>query len=565
MFESGCRQISMRNGGCAPPPQKTRDDAHLPYHAHLLVELSLRRPFWRYAEMYADGPYRFLLDSAHAENTKAEGVKENSAKENGPKRDDRLARYSFLGGEPSLVFRAKRLPGQPPEAGATIELEYPTVADGIHRPNPRIQRYTADPFVELRRLLAERRVDYAGLPDDTPPLLAGAVGYFGYEAGYFVEELPDEGRDDLDLPDAYWMFVDTLLAHCHREGRSYLSVIGRGATPAEAQRQAAALRDATLRRIEAFEQLAETTTNDPPIEIEPTNAAEDNWHNVDLSAHFSEASYCQAVETIKEHIRQGDVFEVCMTHRFEAPLLGGDAWDLYRHLRQINPAPFAAYLHFPEAQVVCSSPERFLRLGTDRVAESRPIKGTRPRGRSIDDDTRLREELATSVKDRAENTMIVDLVRNDLGRVCRYGSVQVPEFAAIEEYATVFQMVSTIRGELAERYDALDLVRAAFPGGSMTGAPKIQAMKIIDHLEPVKRGVYSGAIGYLDCSGTLDLNIVIRSILVKQDRCYLNTGGAVVADSEPKTEYQETLHKARALVAALRRLRGVSLATIHRK
>jgi para-aminobenzoate synthetase component 1 len=236
--------------------------------------------------------------------------------------------------------------------------------------------------------------------------------------------------------------------------------------------------------------------------------------------------------------------------------LAGDPWDLYGILREINPAPFAAWLQFPDFQIVSASPERFLSLSSNRVAESRPIKGTRPRGADPVEDARLRDELEKSTKDRAENVMIVDLVRNDLGRVAEIGSVEVPELQVIEPYATVFQMVSTVRAKLRKDRDAVDLVRACFPGGSMTGAPKIEAMKIIDALEPVKRGVYSGAIGYFDHSGVMDLSIVIRTIVCKDGRATFGVGGAVVADSDPQDEYQETLDKAAALIEALQTLAG---------
>jgi len=220
-------------------------------------------------------------------------------------------------------------------------------------------------------------------------------------------------------------------------------------------------------------------------------------------------------------------------------------------LRRLSPAPFAAYLELPEVAVAGSSPERFLKLEADGRVESRPIKGTRPRGPTPETDELLAAELAASAKDRAENLMIVDLVRNDLGRVCRIGSIAVPELMAIESYATVFQMVSTVTGRLRPDCDATDLIRAAFPPGSMTGAPKIAAMRILDAIEPVRRGIYSGAIGYLDARGGADLAVVIRTLLVKDGRAYLHAGGAVVADSDPVAEYIESLDKARALLAAV--------------
>jgi anthranilate/para-aminobenzoate synthase component I len=231
--------------------------------------------------------------------------------------------------------------------------------------------------------------------------------------------------------------------------------------------------------------------------------------------------------------------------------LAGDPWSFYRRLRAENPAPFASYFELPEVAIASSSPERFLRLSPDGSVESRPIKGTRPRGSGFHEDQANRALLACSAKDRAENLMIVDLVRNDLGRVCETGSVDVPELMSIEAYASVFQMVSTVAGRLRADCDAVDLLRATFPPGSMTGAPKIAAMRIIDRLEPVRRGIYSGALGYLDVRGGLDLCVVIRTVLVKDGRAYLHAGGGIVADSDPRDEYRETLDKARPLAAVL--------------
>jgi len=497
---------------------------------HLLVELDLRFAFWQYHGLYGTAEYSFLLDSA--------------------KDPRKLGRHSFIGGDPFLVYRAKRRPGVPPHSGAKIEVEHRAAADGTPLSEPLRSQRVADPFDDLRGVLETYAVDYDGYADHPVPLLSGAVGYFGYEAGHFVEELPERAIDDLALPDVYLMFVNTVLAHCHQTGKSYLSVLGRGTSDASAERQAFELRDAMLARIADFETepVAEWTGPDPKRAARTA---------VDLKEHFDEAAYVRAVEIAKEHVLAGDVFEVCMTHRFEAPLTGGGPWDLYRELRRINPAPFACYLNFPEAQVVSSSPERYLSVAPDRTAESRPIKGTRPRGHTPAEDESLRLDLLQSEKDRAENMMIVDLLRNDFGRVCKFHSVHVPELMVVERYATVFQMVSTVRGELDDDVDRLDLVKAAFPGGSMTGAPKIEAMKIIDRLEPVNRGIYSGSIGYLDFAGPLDLNIVIRTFVIKDGRCYYNVGGAIVADSDPREEYQETLDKARALTTALRNLKAM--------
>jgi para-aminobenzoate synthetase component 1 len=229
----------------------------------------------------------------------------------------------------------------------------------------------------------------------------------------------------------------------------------------------------------------------------------------------------------------------------------GDPMHLYTALRRESPAPFAAYFELPDGAILSSSPERFLRLGADRWVESRPIKGTRPRGGTAEEDSRLADELERSEKDRAENLMIVDLVRNDLGRVCEIGSIGVPELMVVEPYAAVFQLVSTVIGRLRDDRDAFDLIRATFPPGSMTGAPKIAAMRLIDRLEPVRRGVYSGAIGYLDLRGGLDLSVVIRTLVVEKGRAHFHVGGAIVADSTAAAEHAEALDKARAMLAAL--------------
>lgn len=489
---------------------------------HLFLQLELRLPLWRYFAALRRRRFAFLLDSA--------------------KDPDKLGQYSFLGADPFCVFTAKHQRGAPPSAGAHLELSFYPTPDGP----PQCQRSVGDPLAALRQLLRTYGVAPADYSAQPVPFLSGAVGYIGYEAGYFIESLPDQGEDDLGLPDMWLLFCDSLLAHCHRTGRSYLSVIGRGADPAAAAQKAEATQQEWLRRLAAFE-----AAPDPDPDLADDGRPSGEPAELALNAHFDRAQYCQAVETVKEHLFAGDAYEVCLSHRLDSAFTG-DPLHLYAALRRINPAPFASLLKLDELYVLSSSPERFLRLGPDRVAESRPIKGTRPRGQTPEEDARLYHELAASIKDRAENSMIVDLVRNDLGRIAKFGSVHVPELMIIEAYATVFQLVSTVRATLEDAVDAVELLRACFPGGSMTGAPKIEAMKIIDRLEPVKRGIYAGSIGYLDFSGRLDLSIVIRTLVLTGGRCYFSVGGAVVADSDPGEEYAETLAKAQALIAALR-------------
>ncbi len=255
------------------------------------------------------------------------------------------------------------------------------------------------------------------------------------------------------------------------------------------------------------------------------------------------------MEKARQYIIDGDIFEVNLSQRFETEL-DITPYELYQRLRRINPAPFASYLDFDEVKVVGTSPERFLRVCGDRV-ETRPIKGTRPRGKTPEEDQKLASELVKSVKDRAENMMIVDLERNDLGRVCCFGTVRVTELAILEVYPTVFHLTSTVVGRLRDGKNSIDLLKATFPGGSITGAPKVRAMEIIDELEPTRRSIYTGCIGYLGFNGDMDLNIVIRTLMVKGGRAYFQVGGAVVYDSDPESEYQETLDKAKALIKAL--------------
>ena len=272
--------------------------------------------------------------------------------------------------------------------------------------------------------------------------------------------------------------------------------------------------------------------------------------SIDLRSSFTHRGYLDAVTRVREYIVAGDIFQANVSQRLEAPLRES-TWSLYQRLRTLNPAPFSAYLAFEELHVLSASPERFLRLDAARRVEARPIKGTRPRGIHPAHDAALGRALADSAKDRAENLMIVDLLRNDLSRVCAPSSVRVPELFALEHYSTVHHLVSTITGELEDGRDAVDLLTSTFPGGSITGAPKVRAMEIIAELEPSRRGVYCGSIGYISTTGVMDTSIVIRTYQAIGDTVYFSVGGGIVADSDPEQEYRETLDKARALIDAL--------------
>jgi len=489
---------------------------------HLLNEVELALPFWRYCEIFSASEHVFLLDSA--------------------KKSGKLGMSSYLGADPYLIFKAKRI-GNCPSMEAQIEQTSFKTEIGIPHPVAKKEVFQGDPIAILQQLVKQYAPKPETFKNSDLALNGGAVGYFGYESGYFIEELPDNGKDDLALPDIYLGFYDLILSYNHEQEKAYLSVVGRGESPELAAKDAQYVLATMLEKIKTFE--ATSNTIKPDLQRNNGNILQP----IQVKG-ITKDKYCELIKTCLDHIQRGEVYEICLTHRLET-YYDGDGWLLYKHLRAINPAPFTCYLRFPEMEVISSSPERFLKLDKNKIVECRPIKGTRPRGKSAMEDQQLIVNLQNSIKDRAENIMIVDLVRNDLGKVCEIGSVCVPDLFVVEQYATVFQLVSTVRGTLKSELDAFDLLRATFPGGSMTGAPKIEAMKIIDRLEPVKRGIYSGAIGYIDYSGCLDFNIVIRTYVLKDNTCYYNVGGAIVADSEPEAEYLETMDKAAALKKAI--------------
>ncbi|MFP8878702.1 MAG: aminodeoxychorismate synthase component I [Myxococcota bacterium] len=435
---------------------------------------------------------------------------------------ENLGRFSFVGADPYLVVRAR---------GSVTELQcLRAVHAGLEVGT---QRLSGDPLEVVGSFLppAPASVD-TGLP-----FIGGAVGYLGYELAAQFERHEFSGLDDLGLPDLYLLFVDSLIAHDAVDGKLYACALGFAEDFDSAMEAAERACDGVVQR--AHRERPEVASVDPVC----TDAREP-------FAFFDECSYAKAVTAAKQEIEAGEVYQTCLTFRSERGC-PAQPWELYLRLRCVNPAPFASYFELPEVSILSSSPERFLKLNEVRRVESRPIKGTRPRASTESADRAIRAELAASEKDRAENLMIVDLVRNDLGRVCEVGSVEVPELMAIETYASVHQMLSTVTGLLRSDRNALDLVRATFPPGSMTGAPKIAAMRILDGLEPVRRGIYSGAIGYFDARGGMDLSVVIRTILAQRGRAYVHSGGGIVADSDPVEEWAEACDKARLLEAVL--------------
>lgn len=452
----------------------------------------------------------------------------------------RLGRHSFVGADPYAVLTAR---------GRALSLD-------VRRPvrvgwPPGHHAAQGDPFEAVRALWP--RIGPGALPCEADlPFVGGAVALFGYELAEQVEAIGLDQVADLDTADLVLLLVDRMVSIDHANAEAFAIATGFGRSRSEAEARA----EAAVRALGSLvEHAADACIGAVAV---PSPSAAGAFEALAVSASDAvdagpgRERYGESVASVLDDIARGDVYEVNLTQRMSRPWRG-DPLDLYAALREENPSPFAAFVELPDVCIVGSSPERFLRLWADGHVESRPIKGTRPRGDTPDRDAELAEALVTSPKDRAENLMIVDLVRNDLGRVCRPGSVRVPELMQVEAYATVFQLVSTVVGRMREDRDAMDLVRACFPPGSMTGAPKIAAMKIAGALEPVRRGLYSGALGYLDLRGGLDLSVTIRTLLVKKGRAYLHVGGAVVADSDPGAEYDETLDKARALQAALDR------------
>jgi para-aminobenzoate synthetase component 1 len=454
-------------------------------------------------------------------------------------RGSRLGRYSFLAADPGLVVRSK---GRHTRILDTISgTERVVDQDALTAVRGLVDAHGADPVTGL------------------PPFQGGAAGYIGYDWGLTLERLPAPRHDDLGMDDVVMGVYDWVIAWDHESARAWLISTGLPATgSAKEQRatQRAAIVDAALKsgtwRGPCQVRGDEADKPRPPDAAAPSFPVEGGWWpaSLDLRSSFTHADYLAAVQRVIDYIYAGDIFQANFSQRFETPL-NESPWTLYQRLRTRNAAPFAAYLDFPDALILSASPERFLRVSSTGHVETRPIKGTRPRGLGPEHDAALGRALTESPKDRAENLMIVDLLRNDLSRVCRPGTVRVPELFALERYATVHHLVSTVVGDLNDGIDPLDLLRAAFPGGSITGAPKLRAMEIIAELEPSQRGVYCGSIGYWSLSGELDTSIAIRTATVRNGRVYFSAGGGIVADSVPEQEYRETLDKARGLIDAL--------------
>lgn len=445
---------------------------------------------------------------------------------------DPFAAFRRFADLPGAVFLDSALAGAPAGRYSFIAADpFLTLSSRDGRITRGDRSWEGDPFAALDDLLGRYRIEaHPGLP----PFQGGVAGWFAYDLGRHLERLPAHGIDDQPVADLMLGCYDVVLAFDHEARRGW--AISSGLPQSGAARPARA----AARLAWALDRLSRT---EPPLPAMPALPAP--------IPDIDRATMMAMVARTVDYIYAGDIYQANITQRFQVKLPDRfEPLSLYARLRAGNPAPFAAFLRFGDTAIVSASPERFLRLARGKV-ETRPIKGTRPRGRTPVEDRTLAEALAASAKDRAENLMIVDLLRNDLSRVCEPHSVDVPSLFAVESFATVHHLVSTVIGKLEAGRNAVDLLRATFPGGSITGAPKIRAMEIIAQLERGRRGPYCGSIGYIGFDGAMDTSIVIRTIICAGGTASFQVGGGIVADSDPAAEYQETLDKARALIAAL--------------
>lgn len=364
------------------------------------------------------------------------------------------------------------------------------------------------------------------------PFIGGAVGYLSYDIGNYIEKLPRTAIDDTDVYDLYFGFYNFVIVVDHLLNKTFIATPG-----IDEQVESNILKDIELKILNA---------NKTDLEFDRN----ENIDKVKLSSNFKKSEYINAIEKVRDYIKQGDIYQANLTQRFSGKT-NLSSYQLYKRLRDVSKAPFAAFLNFENYQVLSNSPERFIKC-IDNTIEARPIKGTRPRGKTVEEDTRLQEELRNSEKDKAELLMIVDLERNDLGKVSKIGTVKVPELFVIEPYANVSHLVSTVTGKLKDSLSSTDVIKETFPGGSITGAPKIRAMEIIDELEPTQRNVYTGSVGYIGFNGDMDFNIAIRTLIKKDENIFFQVGGGITWDSNPEEEYQETLDKAKSIMKAVR-------------
>jgi para-aminobenzoate synthetase component 1 len=411
---------------------------------------------------------------------------------------NKFGRYSIMAFDADTIFKS---------TGENIEIEYKDV-----KTNKK-----GNPILEFYKLFEENKAENA----TQLPFGAGALGYLSYDLAWQIEKLPDLAKKQIDIPDIYFCFYSWAFIYDHLENRLFLTYI-----------------DGKVDVDYIFSKLPDKK------EFTPAKV-----YSSKLDSCFNKEEYIKLVKRIKDYIKEGDIYQANLSNRYFCKIFSSPI-EVYYRLRELNPAPFSAFLDFGDFHVLSSSPERFI-LTKDKYIETRPIKGTRKKGSNITENECLKTELLNSVKDRAELLMIIDLERNDLGKICKAGSVKVPQLYTVEEYATVNHLVSTVTGNLCDDIGINEIIKAVFPGGSITGAPKIRAMEIIEELEMYKRNVYTGSIGYISYCGDMDMNIAIRTIVINKNMAFYNVGGGIIWDSVPEDEYYETLYKGQALYKTL--------------
>jgi anthranilate synthase component I len=471
------------------------------------VSADLLTPVSAFLAIAAEEPHAFLLESNE--------------------RGEQIGRYTFLGARPYMRLRAR---------GGAIETER----------GRRREHYEGSVFHFVKQLLGEHRP--AAMPG-LPPFTAGAVGYFSYDAVRQLEKIGEHAKDDLSLPDCELMFFDRLLAFDHL--RHQIHIVAAADVSRESPRAAY---ERAARDIAALERKLAAGLRPAMWRKMWRKATKAKPPKLKIHAGTTRTKFLSSVERCKEYIAAGDIFQVVLSQRLDF-VPGVEPFDLYRALRQVNPSPYLYFLHMGETQILGSSPEMLVRV-TGRKLEYRPIAGTHPRGRDEAEDLRLEEQMRTDEKERAEHVMLVDLGRNDLGRVSEYGSVKVKDLMYVERYSHVMHLVSALEGTLRKDLGALDAFAACFPAGTLSGAPKVRAMQIIEELEPVRRGIYGGSVLYADFAGNLDSCIGIRTLLMQGKHAYLQAGAGIVADSDPAREFEESMNKAQALIRAVERARG---------
>ena len=468
------------------------------------IAADLRTPVSAFLSIAAEEPHAFLLESVEG--------------------GEKVGRYTFLGARPYMVLRAH---------GDRVVLEEAG----------KKQRMEGTAFRVLDRLLREHK--HAHVPG-LPPFTAGAVGFFSHDAVRQLEKLPDLAKDDLQVPDSVLMFFDRLLAFDHVRHEIYIIATANVRQQSSKVAYAGAVRD--IEQIE--KQLA------APLPKKYLSAAKPRLGKLKVDPSVTKKRFVRTVERIKEYIAAGDVFQTVPSLRLDLEP-GVPPLQIYRALRRVNPSPYMYFLRMGEMTVLGSSPEMLVRV-TGRRLEYRPIAGTRKRGKDEAEDWRLEQELRSDEKERAEHVMLVDLGRNDVGRVSEYGSVKVRDLMFVERYSHVMHLVSAVEGTLRQDLTAVDAFAACFPAGTLTGAPKVRAMEILEELEPLRRGLYGGSVLYADFAGNLDSCIAIRTMLMKGKKAYVQAGAGIVADSIPESEYEESLNKTKALVRAVELARSAS-------